>query len=168
MRDRCTQRRILVGRATRIQSHVPFGGLTTRLLREVKVGADIVQATDALQELGRNPSTRPLAKHCFQKVRNPHGQNKPSWRGFLLYAQLVAQVAVAYAAQDGARDARKKTARILGLSDERTRDLLSRDRRRKYLTPTIAGRAGGLLTPQGEAAARAYRDPGNAQRRRKP
>lgn len=178
-------------------SDVPPGGLTTRLLRRLTIGAHVDFTRKLLEQLGGT-------------VRWPDGRVSkypPAWTipgvadrpGAVVLIDLAAAGATKRAASAARRpngkragrqplsdavlveaaaayrDARKRSprpvpdaARALGMSEARMRDLVYRARKRGFLTPTKQGRGGGSFTPEADAILRRLRRKQHAPATRRP
>lgn len=131
---------------------VPLGGVTTRLLRRVRLGHDVHSLPRIVErivrEYGRVP---PGLVRCGVSVtpaagspRTGSGRGRPA-----LPPHTYARIAAAYAKAV----ARGSTRPVQELADRfeqpvaRMRSRIQRARARGYLEPGVQGQAGGRLTP---------------------
>jgi hypothetical protein len=125
-------------------AEAPEGGLTARLLRNVRVGAHmkvmkqiLERFAGDLKDLGLTMPTPRRAARPVKIQERTHGRDAT-------YARLAEAYVAAWAA--GSRTPATDVARRWKLSAAKVRDLLHKARRRDLLTDTPSGKIGGELT----------------------
>jgi hypothetical protein len=125
-----------------LKATVPPGGITSRLLREVKTGKHLRAATDLFETFHKHdPSALPSAGFLVMPARSRRG---PKGLPDLLYAQVARDYVDHCAA--GSRSPALDVARRRRLSAPRVRRMLSEARRRGLLMGLTRRRSGGALT----------------------
>ena len=134
------------------RAKVPFGGITSRLLRDIKMGEHRKSVPVVLKKLRR---WAPVSVERSRLARaEPRRQGRPP-----IDEVRLAKIAKRYveALQAGSERPIVDTADAVGLTSSGTRDLMYKARRRGILTPTIRGRSGGQLTEKGRRLAKRNR-----------
>jgi hypothetical protein len=129
-----------------INARVPRGGITARLLREVRIGEHGKRLQEILTKWA--PTLRD-----FEVDFTPSTPSRPMRGRKPLPDIRYARVADRYvkALMSGARRPVAVVARALRIPVPQARDFIHRARGRRMLTkPTKQGRAGGALTPHAE------------------
>jgi hypothetical protein len=127
-------------------ARVPAGGLTARMLRELKPGAAVAEA---YAEMGLDADRPPRR---FAKARKQPTRPGRRGRDDSFYANIAWEYVRALTARS--RHPVADTAEVLRkndlhYSDAYVRDAIAEARRRGLLTPARRGRAGGRLTEKG-------------------
>ena len=139
------------------QAEVPPGGLTARLLREVRIGEHVRHFTKSLQGSLQTWRSPPIASgqpapwgwpperggFVPPAVRNIHRLGRKG-RPDLFYAKLARQYVTRL--RSGSARPVKEIATAQSLPQERVRDMIHEARKRGLLTRFEQGRPGGELT----------------------
>lgn len=151
-----------------LDGEVPAGGLTSTIVKRVRLGSvnaarRLVAFERKRRVVGPAPSHLPptlaglLRGAGAKTLGRPTPSTAASRRGRpSLALSSYAKVARAYVAavEAGSAHPVQDAARTLKLTFNKTRDQVFRARRMGLITPTIRGRRGGRLTPDGDRAAR--------------
>ena len=157
---------------------VPSGGLTATLLREVRLGAHLLEGKRALEWAKTKTRARDrdvslvtvwLRRLGLKSLRPPEKKPGPGRLGRPHHE--VAQVARDYA-RAVSRDSRHPIQDVHATHDhlslDQLRDVVRRARQLRYLTPSAGrGRMGGVLTKAGRDALRFKQTRGGTKRRSK-
>jgi hypothetical protein len=149
---------------------VPAGGLTTRLLRRVTIGAHLDRAAEItralishltrLEAASTSEDTKALLRRQRQLLAAPRGRRpgqRPADTSRPGRKPLGDDVLLAAAQSYVTARARKHPAPVLAvakagkMSEARARDLIYRARRRGFLSQTTQGRGRGDLTDEARA-----------------
>jgi hypothetical protein len=160
------------GEQAGLAAYVPPGGLTSRLLRQVPVGAyvdlwgatlhprepeEAAVAADVRRLLAWHDPALGNSRWRSRPPARPPGAKRPGRRP--LADDVLVEAAAAYIAarKGGSRRPVPDAARALNMTEARMRDLVYRARRRRLLSEARQGRGGGDLTPEGRKLLRMVR-----------
>jgi hypothetical protein len=127
----------------------PEGGLTARLLRQVRVGEHMKVMGQILEKLRGELSHLGLTMPPPRRTPRPVKIQDRKHRQDGLYARLAEAYVAAFNA--GSRTPSADVARRWKLSAAKVRDLLFKARRRRLLTAAPNGKSGGELTEKAYA-----------------
>ncbi len=133
------------------REHVPRGGLTSRLLREIKVPGAVLFTQRLMDEYAKGWAA--LGADAVSELFEPHGlTDEGPKRGRPPLSDLeLARAARIYerAVKDGQPIDRVREE--LGVSEDTARKRVGMARKRGLLTEAPPGRPGGRLTPKAKA-----------------
>jgi hypothetical protein len=130
------------------RQHIPRGGLTSRLLREIKVPGAVLFTQRLMDEFAKGWAD--LGHDAMAELFEPHGlTDEPRRRGRPPLSDLeLARAARVYERAVKSGHPIERVSTELGVSEDTARKRIWTARDRGLLTDAPAGRPGGRLTPK--------------------